>query len=108
MNYESTFIVSPELSTEKIENITTKAKEIIETSKGIIETIQQFGKKKLAYSVNKFREGNYIYIEFRGNTITVTSLENFFKFNDFVMRFLIIKNEKKEKNTEQFVSTTKS
>ncbi|MDR3256782.1 MAG: 30S ribosomal protein S6 [Endomicrobium sp.] len=96
MNYESTFIVSPELLTEKVEELTAKAVKIVEASKGTVKTVQQLGKKRLAYSINKFREGSYIYMELNGAGEMVNSLESFFKFNDSVIRFLTIKVEKKK------------
>ncbi|MDR3274561.1 MAG: 30S ribosomal protein S6 [Endomicrobium sp.] len=108
MNYESTFIVSPELAAEKIEEITAKAIKTVETSKGTIKTVQQLGKKRLSYFINKFREGSYVYMEFSGNGEAINALENFFKFNDSVIRFLTIKIEKKKVVKEQPVSTEES
>jgi small subunit ribosomal protein S6 len=93
MNYESTFVFSPELQTEKIEELTTKVVNIVEVSDGVVKTVQQLGKKKLAYNVKKFREGNYVYIEFSGNSGLINILENFFKFNELVIRFLTVKTK---------------
>ncbi|GHT41438.1 hypothetical protein AGMMS49921_04570 [Endomicrobiia bacterium] len=95
MNYESTFIASPELPADKVEELTTKAVKTIEASQGIVKTIQQMGRKRLAYPINKFNEGSYVYMELSGNGETVNALVNFFKFNSSVIRFLTIKIEKK-------------
>ncbi|OEG69741.1 hypothetical protein ATZ36_07755 [Candidatus Endomicrobiellum trichonymphae] len=95
MNYESTFIISPEAPIEKVEELTAKAVKIIEDLKGTFKTAQQLGKKRFAYPINKLREGSYVYIEFSGNGETVNALENFFKFNDLIVRFLTVKVEKK-------------
>jgi small subunit ribosomal protein S6 len=103
MNYESTFIVSPELPTDKVEELTAKAVKTIEATKGIVKTVQQLGKKKLAYPINKFREGSYVYMEFSGDGSMVGSLESFFKFNDSVMRFLTVKVEKKKVSEKSVV-----
>ncbi|GHT15737.1 30S ribosomal protein S6 [Endomicrobiia bacterium] len=96
MNYESIFIISPEVPAEKIEELTTKAVKIIEGSKGTFKMSQQFGKKRFAYPINKLREGSYVYTEFSGNGETVNALESFFKFNDLIVRFLTVKIEKKK------------
>ncbi|MDR2709242.1 MAG: 30S ribosomal protein S6 [Elusimicrobiota bacterium] len=96
MNYESTFICAPDLPTEKVEDLTTKASKVIENSKGQVKTIQQLGKKKLAYPINKFREGSYVYMELEGSGEMVSALENFFKFTDGIMRYLTVKVEKKK------------
>ncbi|GMO67700.1 MAG: hypothetical protein Nk1A_6110 [Endomicrobiia bacterium] len=102
MNYESTFIISPRLSTGEVEEVITKVLEVIETSKGVVKTVQQLGKKKLAYPIDKFYEGSYVYIEFAGNSLIVKSLEFFFKFNDSIMRFLTVKAENKKVVVKKF------
>jgi small subunit ribosomal protein S6 len=96
MNYESTFIVSPELPADKVEELTAKAVKTIEAVKGTVKTVQQLGKKKFAYPINKFREGSYVYMKLSGEGSMVGSLESFFKFNDSVIRFLTVKVEKKK------------
>ncbi|MDR2351073.1 MAG: 30S ribosomal protein S6 [Endomicrobium sp.] len=96
MNYESTFIVSPELPADKVEELAEKAVKTIEAAEGIVKTVQQLGKKKLAYPINKFREGSYVYMELSGDGSMVGSLESFFKFNDSVIRFLTVKVDKKK------------
>jgi len=101
MNYESTFIISPRLSAKEVEEVTAKVLEVIETSKGVIKTVQQLGKKKLAYQIDKFYEGSYVYIEFDGNGLMIKTLENFFKFNDSIMRFVTVKAEDKKAAAKQ-------
>lgn len=97
MSYECTFICSPELDSAKVEEMVAKVSKIIETSGGTIKNLQQLGKKKLAYNIKKFREGNYVYVDFESNGSVVLSLENFFKVNDDVIRFLTVKVEPKKK-----------
>ena len=97
MSYECTFICSPELDSAKVEDLVAKVSKIIEAAEGKIKNLQQLGKKKLAYNIKKFREGNYVYVEFDANGSVVLSLENFFKVNDDVIRFLTVKVEEKKK-----------
>ena len=97
MSYECTFSCSPELDSTKVEEMVAKVSKIIETSGGTIKNLQQLGKKKLAYNIKKFREGNYVYVDFESNGSVVLSLENFFKVNDDVIRFLTVKVEPKKK-----------
>jgi len=96
MIYETTFVVSQELQQEKVEEFIAKIIKIVETLKGAVIKVQQFGKRKLAYSINKFRDGSYVYVEFNGSGEVVNSLEKFFKVNDSVMRFLTVKVNKKK------------
>jgi small subunit ribosomal protein S6 len=105
MNYESTFIISPEVPAEKVEELSAKVVKIIEDSKGTFKTAQQLGKKRFAYPINKLREGSYVYTEFSGNGETINALKNFFKFNDLILRFLTVKVKKKKVDVKKIVKT---
>jgi len=96
MTYESTFICSPEIPAEKLEEIVEKAKKIVETNEGKLNLLQQLGKKKLAYPIAKHREGSYVYMEIAGPGKIVNALETFYKVNEAVIRSLTIKVEKKK------------
>ncbi len=96
MNYESTFIVSPDLPTEKIDELTEKVKKTVEGAGGQMKLVQQLGKKKLAYPIRKFRDGSYVYMELSGPGGMIHTLENFYKVHDTVIRYLTVKVEKKK------------
>jgi small subunit ribosomal protein S6 len=96
MNYETTFICSPDLPPEKVEELSKKLEKIIENSKGAVKTIHQPVKKKLAYPVQKFREGSYVFVELSGDGIVVNAMENFFRVTDGIIRYLTVKVEKKK------------
>ena len=96
ITYESTVICSPELPAEKIDELVEKIKKVVETSKGQVLITQQLGKKRLAYPIKKFREGSYVYLELSGEGEMVTALENFFKVNDTIIRYLTVKAGKKK------------
>ncbi|MFH1367569.1 MAG: 30S ribosomal protein S6 [Elusimicrobiota bacterium] len=95
MNYESTFICSPELPAEKIEELIEKTRKTVEGANGQVKLVQQLGKKKLAYPIKKYKEGSYVFMELAGPGEIITSLENFFKVHDSVIRYLTVKVEKK-------------
>ena len=100
MSYECTFICSPDLDAAKVDEIVSKVSKIVETSNGTVKNLQQLGKKKLAYNIKKFREGIYVYMELEGEGSMLQPLENFFKVNDGIIRFLTVKVEvKKNKKT---------
>ncbi len=107
MSYECTFICLPELDGAKVEELISKVSKVIETSGGTIKNLQQLGKKKLAYNIRKFREGIYVYMEIEGSGSMVSSLENLFKVNDSIMRFLTVKVEPKKKIAAKAVEKKK-
>ena len=94
--YESTFICSPELPAEKLDELVEKAKKTAEHAGGTIVIAQQLGRKRLAYPIRKFREGSYVYLELKGPGDVITALEKFYQVNDTVIRYLTIKAEKKK------------
>ena len=94
--YESTFICSPELPAEKIDELIEKVKKIIDTAGGKVGVTQQLGRKRLSYPIKKFREGSYVYMELSGSGAMVALIENFYKVNDAVIRYLTVKVEKKK------------
>ena len=94
-NYESTFICSPETPAEKIEELTEKAKKIIESNGGKVTLVQNLGKKRLAYPINKLREGSYVYFEITAPGVIVSVLENLYKVSEPIIRSLTVKVEKK-------------
>ncbi|OGS23758.1 MAG: 30S ribosomal protein S6, partial [Elusimicrobia bacterium RIFOXYB2_FULL_50_12] len=91
-----TFICSPELPAEKLEEIVEKAKKTITGHGGKVVVVQQLGRKRLAYPIKKFKEGNYVYLELNGTGDMVAALENFYRVNDPVIRYLTVKVEKKK------------
>ncbi|MDR3111569.1 MAG: 30S ribosomal protein S6 [Elusimicrobiota bacterium] len=96
MNYELTFIVAADVQPEEIEVISAKVSKVIEGTKGEVKSIQQLGRKKLAYPIAKFYEGSYVYFEITGDGETVRVIDNFLKLNDRVIRHLIIKTKDKK------------
>jgi small subunit ribosomal protein S6 len=94
--YESTFICSPETPAEKLDELIEKVRKTVENSGGKITVTQQLGRKRLAYPINKFREGTYVYMELEGKGDIISALENLYKVNDVVIRYLTIKAEKKK------------
>ncbi|EIA29639.1 30S ribosomal protein S6, partial [Candidatus Arthromitus sp. SFB-5] len=62
--YETVFILNPDSTEEKISDIVNKVTNIIENYNGDIEGIDHWGRKKLAYEINKKSEGYFILINF--------------------------------------------
>jgi len=93
-NYETIFILDMELTEEaRIEHI-EKIKTIIESNDGEIVSVDEWGKKRLAYAINYKREGYYVYITFKAGTKTPELLERIFRITEGILKGLVIKVEK--------------
>lgn len=90
--WESLFIVHPDRVEEK-DQLYEKLKHIIRTHDGDLLKIEEWGLRKLAYPIQKKKQGYYVLIEFYGNATLPQELENYFRIDERVMRFIILKLE---------------
>lgn len=89
--YETIFISHPDLSEEDLENLTQRTTDIIRQNQGEVIQIQQWGKKKLAYKVNKQSRGHYTYLDYASLPQVVLELERILRLDDKVMKYLTVK-----------------
>lgn len=93
--YETTFIVNASLDDVQIDPIITKIQEQITTYGGEIIAVNKWGRKRLAYPINKKNTGYYTNIEFVAPAVAIHQLEKFYKLDENILRFLTIQLDKK-------------
>jgi len=86
--YETIFILDSLLAPEEIDKSINRVKEMIETNGGKVLTIEKWGKRRLAYEIQKKQYGFYVAIEFEGEGPISNSLEREYNFNDKILRYL--------------------
>lgn len=86
--YETIFILDSLLAPEEIDKVTGRVKELIENNGGKVLTVDKWGKRRMAYEIQKKQYGFYVAIEFEGEGPITNSLESEFNFNDKVLRYL--------------------
>ena len=91
--YELALILKPDLSEEIFNNEMENVKNMIGQSGAVIEKIDAWGKKKLAYEIKKFSEGNYNFIIFSAESNVPADLESKLRINENVIRFLIVNHD---------------
>ncbi|MCI0530170.1 MAG: 30S ribosomal protein S6 [Nitrospira sp.] len=94
--YESIFIARPSLLDEEIAKINEKVKGIIEQAGGTVQKIENWGKKKLAYEVQKEKKGTYVFLFFQSDGKIISELERAYRLDDGIMKFLTVKLDKKD------------
>ena len=102
-NYETVFIVNPDLDEEKTEAVVAKIKTLIESA-GTIDSVDVWGKRKLAYEINDKSEGYYVLVNFSSKSDFPAELDRIYKITEDIMRSIIIKKNKfyhEVKNHEQ-------
>jgi small subunit ribosomal protein S6 len=92
--YETIFILHPSLDEEAVKANVEKFKGVIENNGGEIENVDAWGKRKLAYEIQKVGEGFYTLINFNANPDLPKELDRVFRITDSVIRHIIINPEK--------------
>ena len=89
--YETIYIVRPELPEDALKAISDKVSGIIETGSGIVLTLDDWGKRKLAYPIRKNSKGHYVYFNYVAPSDLVAELERQLRIDDQLLRFLTVK-----------------
>ncbi|MEM6768012.1 MAG: 30S ribosomal protein S6 [Bacteroidota bacterium] len=92
--YETTFILIPELSEGEHRQLVDKYISMIKDNGGEVHNIEHWGMRKLAYPIAKKTNGYYAFIEFRADTEFIDNLEQAYRYDESVVRYLTVKLEK--------------
>ena len=92
--YETVFIMNPVLSEDQIKETVKKFVDYIKSKKGTITQEENWGLKKLKYTIQKKKTGFYYLIEFQSNAEIINDFEVEFKRDERVIRWQTIKLEK--------------
>ena len=92
-HYEIVFLVHPDQS-EQVPAMVERYRGIIETHEGIIHRQEDWGRRQLAYPINNAHKAHYVLLNIECGNESLEELKKLFKFNDSVIRNLIIKCDK--------------
>ncbi|MFT8315449.1 MAG: 30S ribosomal protein S6 [Clostridium sp.] len=92
--YETLFILNPSLEDDTVKANVEKFKGVIENGGGTVDNIDSWGKRKLAYEIDKVNEGYYTLINFSADSELPKELDRIFRITDGVIRHLIVRDEK--------------
>ena len=104
-HYEVTLIVHPDQSSQ-VTTMIEKYKELITSGDGIVHRDDDWGRKHLAYPINKIYKAHYLMMNIECDKETLDKLNYNFRFNDAILRNLII--SKKEAITEPSIMVTEA
>ena len=95
-NYETVFIVTPVLSDAQVKEVADKFQGVITENGGQIVNSEAWGLKKLAYPIQKLVKAHYVLMNIECTDATLAEIENGFRFNDAILRHLVVKTKKAE------------
>ena len=87
--YEVMYIIKPGFEEDKYTQVMEKYTALIQTNGGEIIKVEPWGKRRLAYEIDKIREGYYVLMRINGSPELPREIERNFKIADEVMRYLV-------------------
>ena len=90
--YESVIIINPNLEQEVTKSVIKKFEDLINTD-GKVESIDEIGKRKLAYEIKKNKEGYYVVYNFEAKPELIAELERNYRIDDSVIKFIVIRKD---------------
>jgi len=99
--YENLFIVKPDATEEEIDHLVDQMSKSVTTAGGTIDKVEKWGKRRLAYRVEKQREGSYVLMQFTADPSTVKEFERRLRVQDAVMKFLTVRIDETLKRLEK-------
>ncbi len=92
-DYELVMIVSPEVADEAVPATVERVKEFIAEQGGEVKEVDTWGRRRLAYPIDRFREGSYVVAQLSLDPQQVSALEDNLKLAEDVIRHLVVKLE---------------
>ena len=92
-NYEIVLIVHPDQS-EQVPAMVERYKSLVVARAGQIHRLEDWGRRQLAYPIEKLHKAHYILMNIECDGATLTELEHGFKFNDAILRHLTIRTKR--------------
>jgi small subunit ribosomal protein S6 len=89
-SYEVVFIVHPDLDENALKGVVDRVQGWIKDSGGTVDKIDQWGKRRMAYSIRKQREGQYVFMDTQFEPSFSAELERNIRFLEPVLRYSII------------------
>ena len=91
--YELALVVSAKIEDDARAAVVAKAQEYITRAGGVVSEVEEWGKKKLAYEIQKSSEGFYYFIQFEAESNVPATVEQDVRIMDNVLRFLCVRKD---------------
>ncbi len=100
-NYEIMFIVNPNAAEEEIDKINAQVETIVTAGGGKIQKIEKMGKRRLAYEVDRHREGHYVLFAIGANGSIIKECERRLRVMDAVIKYITVRVDDEARRFEK-------
>ena len=90
--YESIIIINPSLEEQGMKELIKKFEDMI-NNEGKVESVEEMGKRKLAYEIKKNSEGFYVLYNFEAKPEVIAELERVYRITDGILKFIVVRKE---------------
>ncbi|MBR2835473.1 MAG: 30S ribosomal protein S6 [Coriobacteriales bacterium] len=91
--YELLFFVNPSINDEARATVMKRIETTITTDSGVVDSVEEWGKRKLAYAIDKLTDGDYTLINFHAEPTAIAELDRVLRIMDDVVRFMIVRRD---------------
>jgi len=91
--YETLYVITPELEEEAIKASIEKFSGIIAANGGVVGSVDEWGKRRLAYSIDYKTEGYYVLVNFEAESELPKELERNFNNDENILRFIVVRKD---------------
>ncbi len=95
--YEVMFIVRPDVVEEDADKLVAGFSTTVTNGGGVVKSVEKMGRRKLAYMVRKFNDGNYVLMTIEANGVVVAELERRLRVSEPVIKFITVRMDEEEK-----------
>jgi small subunit ribosomal protein S6 len=98
------YIASPETAEDEITKFNDAITGIVEKDGGTIIKVENWGRRRMAYTINKKNEGYYVLFEIEGSGQEIAEIERRMRVNDLVMRYMTVRVDEDRKAADKIIA----
>lgn len=95
--YEVMFIIRPDVVDEEVDKLIAGFTNTVTNGGGVVKSAEKMGRRKLAYLVRKFNDGNYVLLTIEADGVVVAELERRLRVSEPVIKFITVRMDEEEK-----------
>ena len=103
-HYEIMFIVNPNAAEEEIDKINTQVEGIVTSGSGTVDKVEKMGKRRLAYEVDRHREGYYVLFVITANGDIIKECERRLRVMDAVIKYITVRTDDEVRRLDKMKS----
>jgi len=99
--YEVMFIVRPDVQDEDLDKLIAGFEATVTNGGGVVRSTEKMGRRKLAYLVRKFSEGNYVLLTVDADGVLIAELERRLRVTEPVIKFITVRMDEEQKRIDK-------